>query len=144
MPKNPSGSVTRSARPADFFERAPFAGLARWGELLPPLAPGLPMGEGGTPLVTAPRLSDWAGFEGKVYIKDESRNPTGSHKDRLNLCTVSAAVFSGAPGVTVASSGNHGAAAAAYAARASLPCVLFITEGTQIDHMDDLVGQVLS
>ncbi len=117
--------------PADFFRRDPYPGIRRWAELLPPLAPGLSMGEGGTPLVPAPRLAEWAGFNGEVYIKDESRNPTGSHKDRLNLCTVSAAVLSGAPGVTVASSGNHGAAAAAYAARARLPCVLFITEGTE-------------
>ncbi|WP_374685533.1 pyridoxal-phosphate dependent enzyme [Promineifilum sp.] len=117
--------------PADFFRRDPYPGLWRWGELLPPLAPGLSMGEGGTPLVAAPRLADWVGLEKEVYIKDESRNPTGSHKDRLNLCTVSAAVHSGAPGVTVASSGNHGAAAAAYAARVGLPCVLFITEGTE-------------
>ena len=117
--------------PRDFFNRDPYPGIRRWAELLPPLAPGLSMGEGGTPLVAAPRLADWAGFGGELYIKDESRNPTGSHKDRLNLCTVSAAVLSGAPGVTVASSGNHGAAAAAYAARAGLPCVLFITEGTE-------------
>ena len=117
--------------PRDFFDRAPYPGIRRWAEMLPPLAPGLSMGEGGTPLVAAPRLADWAGFGGELYIKDESRNPTGSHKDRLNLCTVSAAVLSGAPGVTVASSGNHGAAAAAYAARAGLPCVLFITEGTE-------------
>ncbi len=117
--------------PRDFFGRDPYAGIWRWGELLPPLAPGLSMGEGGTPLVAAPRLADWAGFEGEVFIKDESRNPTGSHKDRLNLCTVSAATLVGAPGVTVASSGNHGAAAAAYAARAGLPCILFITEGTE-------------
>ncbi|MCA9867412.1 MAG: pyridoxal-phosphate dependent enzyme [Anaerolineae bacterium] len=117
--------------PAGFFKRSPFAGIWRWGELLPPLAPGLSMGEGGTPLVAAPRLAGWAGTGVEVYIKDESRNPTGSHKDRLNLCTVSSAVLSGAPGITVASSGNHGAAAAAYAARAGLPCVLFITEGTE-------------
>lgn len=117
--------------PARFFNRDPYPGLWRWGELLPPLAIGLSMGEGGTPLVAAPRLAGWAGINADVYIKDESRNPTGSHKDRLNLCTVSAAVLSGAPGVTVASSGNHGAAAAAYAARAGLPCVLFITEGTE-------------
>ena len=117
--------------PPDFFKRAPFAGIWRWGELLPPLAPSLSMGEGGTPLVAAPRLAGWAGADVELYIKDESRNPTGSHKDRLNLCTVSSAVISGAPGITVASSGNHGAAAAAYAARAGLPCVLFITEGTE-------------
>lgn len=117
--------------PDDFFERLPFAGIDRWAELLPPLADGLSMGEGGTPLVAAPRLADWAGAAVEVYIKDESKNPTGSHKDRLNLCTVSSAVLNGAPGVAVASSGNHGAAAAAYAARAGLPCVLFITEGTE-------------
>lgn len=89
-------------------------GLDRWAPLLPPLAaPGL--GEGGTPLVD---LGDG------VLVKDESRNPTWSHKDPLNRCTVSAAVACGAPGVVVASSGDHGASAAAYAARAGLRCVV--------------------
>ncbi|WP_344074215.1 threonine synthase [Streptomyces crystallinus] len=89
-------------------------GLDRWAPLLPPLAaPGL--GEGGTPLIE---------IEAGVFVKDESRNPTWSHKDRLNRCTVSAAVTTGAPGVVVASSGNHGASAAAYAARAGLRCVV--------------------
>ncbi|MFD9691094.1 pyridoxal-phosphate dependent enzyme [Kitasatospora sp. NPDC001309] len=91
------------------------AGLERWAPLLPPLlAPGL--GEGATPLVE---------LGPGVYVKDESRNPTWSHKDRLNRCTTSAAVGVGAPGIAVASSGNHGASAAAYAARAGLPCVVF-------------------
>ncbi|KUL52777.1 MULTISPECIES: threonine synthase [unclassified Streptomyces] len=98
-----------------------FAGAAgqprghdRWAPLLPPLrAPGL--GEGGTPLVP---LGDG------LWIKDESRNPTWSHKDRINRVTVSAAVGAGAEGVVVASSGNHGASAAAYAARAGLRCVV--------------------
>ncbi|MDH2390542.1 pyridoxal-phosphate dependent enzyme [Streptomyces sp. HNM0663] len=89
-------------------------GLERFEPLMPPLhAPGL--AEGGTPLV---------GVGDGVYIKDESRNPTWSHKDRLNRCTVSAAVGSGAQGVVVASSGNHGASAAAFAARAGLRCVV--------------------
>ncbi|WP_418955379.1 threonine synthase [Streptomyces tritici] len=90
-------------------------GLDRWAPLLPPLAsPGL--GEGGTPLV---RLADG------VYVKDESRNPTWSHKDRLNRVAVGAAKAAGAQGIAVSSSGNHGASAAAYAARAGLPCVVF-------------------
>ncbi|MER8188662.1 pyridoxal-phosphate dependent enzyme [Kitasatospora sp. NPDC094015] len=89
-------------------------GLDRWAPLLPPLSsPGL--GEGRTPLV--PIGPD-------VLLKDESRNPTWSHKDRLNRCTTGAAVGVGAPGVVVSSSGNHGASAAAYAARAGLPCVV--------------------
>ncbi|MER0242867.1 pyridoxal-phosphate dependent enzyme [Streptomyces sp. HSW2009] len=96
------------------------AGLDRWAPLLPPLdAPGL--GEGDTPLIElAPGC----------YLKDEARNPTWSHKDRLNRCTTSAALRSGAPGIVVASSGNHGAAAAAYAARAGLRCVVFTAVDT--------------
>ncbi|KJS57343.1 threonine synthase [Streptomyces rubellomurinus subsp. indigoferus] len=98
-----------------FAPAAARTGLERWAPLLPPLlAPGL--GEGATPLVEiAPG----------VHVKDESRNPTWSHKDRLNRCTTSAALAAGARGIAVASSGNHGASAAAYAARAGLRCVVF-------------------
>jgi threonine synthase len=106
------------------FDGEPLPGIDRWAPLLPPLLDGLSMGEGGTPLVHTPRLGEWAGFDGEFYVKDESQNPTWSHKDRLNICTVSAAVKSGAPGIVVASSGNHGASAAAYAARAGLPCIM--------------------
>ena len=108
----------------EMFQQEPLTGLERWSMLLPPLLDGLSMGEGGTPLISAPRLAEWTGFNGDVFVKDESQNPTWSHKDRLNLCTVSAAVHSGAPGIVVASSGNHGASAAAYAARAGIPCVM--------------------
>ncbi|MEV4076024.1 pyridoxal-phosphate dependent enzyme [Nonomuraea fuscirosea] len=95
------------------FDQEPGPDLARWSPLLPPLAVPT-LGEGGTPLVEF----------GDVHIKDESRNPTWSHKDRLNRVAVSAAVAAGAPGVVVASSGNHGASAAAYAARAGLPAIV--------------------
>ncbi|MFH8986749.1 pyridoxal-phosphate dependent enzyme [Streptomyces sp. NPDC017940] len=102
--------------PADFFATAASRprGHERWAPLLPPLhAPGL--AEGGTPLLP---------LDDGVWVKDESRNPTWSHKDRLNRVTVSAAVGAGATGVVVASSGNHGASAAAYAARAGLRCAV--------------------
>ncbi|WP_344524171.1 threonine synthase [Streptomyces albiaxialis] len=89
-------------------------GIGRWAPLMPPLV-GAGLAEGGTPLVP---------LEDGVYVKDESRNPTWSHKDRLNRVAVSAAARMGAPGVVVASSGNHGASAAAYAARAGLRCVV--------------------
>ena len=114
VPRSIFTRPTQHARPA-----GPSAGLDRWAPLLPPLtAPGL--GEGGTPLV---RLADG------VFVKDESRNPTWSHKDRLNRCTVSAALAAGADGIVVASSGNHGASAAAYAARAGLRCVVLLSAG---------------
>lgn len=115
---------------SEWFDQPASPGLERWAELLPPLQPGSSAGEGGTPVLLEPGLASWAGFEGELFIKDESRNPTWSHKDRLNLCTVSAAVHQGAPGVVAASSGNHGASAAAYAARAGLTACVLITPGT--------------
>lgn len=108
----------------DLFDDPPAPGFERWAPLLPPLLPGGGLGEGATPLVPTPRLADWAGFDGELFVKDEGRNPTWSHKDRLNRVAVGTAALGGAPGIVVASSGNHGAAAAAYAARAGLPCIV--------------------
>ncbi len=113
------------------FDQAPQSGLMRWSPILPPLAPGISLGEGGTPLIEGGRIAEAIGFRGELLLKDESRNPTWSHKDRLNFCTVSAAVLSGARGIAAASSGNHGAAAAAYAARMGLPCVVVTSSGAQ-------------
>lgn len=113
------------------FDQAPLPGLDRWAPLLPPLAPGISMGEGGTPLLDGAAIAAAIGFDGELLLKDESRNPTWSHKDRLNLCTVSAAKLGGARGIAAASSGNHGAAAAAYAARMGLPCVIVSSPGAQ-------------
>jgi threonine synthase len=110
------------------FHQNPLPGITRWAPLLPPLVAGLSLAEGGTPLHDSAAITDWAGLASPVLTKDETRNPTWSHKDRLNVCTVSAAVASGAPGVVVSSSGNHGASAAAYAARAKLPCIVLTTD----------------
>lgn len=114
--------------PPTLFERSSLPStLQFWSPLLPPLDERLELGAGGTPLLQAEGLTEY--LDGAdLCIKDESRNPTWSHKDRLNLCTVSAATKVRAPGVVVASSGNHGASAAAYAARAGLPCIV-ITGG---------------
>lgn len=116
---------------AALFDQPPLPGIERWAPLLPPLAPGLSLGEGGTALIEAPGLAYWAGFTGRLLLKDESRNPTWSHKDRLNLCIVSAALAAGASGTAVASSGNHGVSAAAYAGRAGLRCVVVTSEAAQ-------------
>ncbi len=117
--------------PRSLFDQAPLAGLDRWAPILPPLAPGISLGEGGTPLIEAPHIAQAIGLKAPLLLKDESRNPTWSHKDRLNLCTVSAAIAAGARGIAAASSGNHGAAAAAYAARMGLPCVIVTSRGGQ-------------
>ena len=108
----------RAARPTG-------RGLWRYGDLLPvDAADAVSLGEGGTPLLAVPSL----GVE-RLFIKDETRQPTGSFKDRLACVGVSAARTVGARVIVSSSSGNAGAAAAAYAARAGLPCVVFTFQG---------------
>jgi threonine synthase len=103
--------------------------IERYRERLP-FAPGDPivsLGEGSTPLVLAPRLSERVGAE--VWLKLEGSNPTGSFKDRGRTCAVSAALREGAEAVICASTGNTAASAAAYAARAGLRGAVIVPEG---------------
>jgi threonine synthase len=95
-----------------------------------PLSPSTPvvsLGEGGTPLVRAERLSERAGCE--LWLKCEGSNPTGSFKDRGMTVAVSKALDEGASAVVCASTGNTAASAAAYAARAGLTCVILQPAG---------------
>ena len=103
--------------------------IERYRERLP-FAPGDPvvsLGEGSTPLVPAPRLSEHVGAQ--VWLKIEGANPTGSFKDRGMTCAVSAAAREGAEAVICASTGNTAASAAAYAARAGLRGAVIVPEG---------------
>lgn len=88
--------------------------------------PVVSIGEGNTPLHRLDRMGQRLGLK-NLWMKDESKNPTMSHKDRLCSLIVSKALSEGAPGITISSTGNQGAAAAAYAAVAGLPCVIFTT-----------------
>jgi threonine synthase len=88
---------------------------------------GLTLGEGGTPLLHAPRLSERLGCE--LWLKWEGANPTGSFKDRGMALAVGRAAERRAPGVVCASTGNTAASAAAYAARAGLPAVILVPAG---------------
>lgn len=85
------------------------------------------LGEGSTPLVHAPLLSEQLGVE--LYLKCEGLNPTGSFKDRGMAVAVERAWQSGARAVVCASTGNTAASAATYAARAGLRCVVLTPEG---------------
>lgn len=100
-------------------------GVFAWQQALPvgPDAVPVSLGEGDTPLVRLSRVPE-ALDVGELWIKDESRNPTWSYKDRLISVAVTKARESGVSTVAVASTGNHGAAAAAYAARAGMECIV--------------------
>ncbi len=85
------------------------------------------LGEGDTPLIQAPTLSERTGCD--VWLKFEGSNPTGSFKDRGMTVAVSAAIGEGAEAVICASTGNTAASAAAYAARAGLRGAVIVPEG---------------
>jgi threonine synthase len=89
--------------------------------------PIVTLGEGATPLLPAPRLSERLGLD--VWLKWEGANPTGSFKDRGMTVAVSLAVAQGARAVVCASTGNTAASAAAYAARAGLPALVLQPAG---------------
>ena len=106
--------------------------IERWRARLPVTArtPVVTLHEGGTPLVPASKLARRAGLaDDAVWLKLEGLNPTGSFKDRGMTLAVSKAVEEGARGVLCASTGNTAASAAAYAARASLRCVVLLPAG---------------
>ncbi len=105
--------------------------IARYREYLPVSAatPLVSLGEGGTPLIHSPRLSDAVGRGCEVYVKYEGLNPTGSFKDRGMTVAVSKALEGGAKTLICASTGNTSASAAAYAARAGLRCAVVLPAG---------------
>jgi threonine synthase len=100
--------------------------LAKYKEYLPVTdrTPMLTLQEGNTPLVRAEHLSRELGLE--LYFKYEGLNPTGSFKDRGMVMAVAKAVEEGSRTIMCASTGNTSAAAAAYAARAGLNCIVLI------------------
>ena len=100
-------------------------GLWRYGAILPvSVGEAVSLGEGGTPLHRLSALGKRLGLEG-LLGKDETRSPTWSFKDRLACIAVSTARKMAAPAVVSSSTGNAGAAVAAYAAKANLPCIIF-------------------
>lgn len=103
--------------------------LQTYRDLLPVTdrTPLLSLHEGNTPLIHAPRLSERLGVT--LHLKYEGLNPTGSFKDRGMVMAVAKALEDGAQSVICASTGNTSAAAAAYAARAGLACVVLVPDG---------------
>jgi threonine synthase len=87
------------------------------------------LSEGNTPLISAERLVEKLGGEFELFLKFEGLNPTGSFKDRGMCMAVTKAVENGAKAIVCASTGNTSAAAAAYAARAGIKCIVLIPEG---------------
>lgn len=89
--------------------------------------PKLTLNEGNTPLIHLAKLSEKLGIE--LHVKTEGVNPTGSFKDRGMVMAVAKAKEEGNDTIMCASTGNTSAAAAAYAARADMKCIVIIPDG---------------
>jgi threonine synthase len=122
---------------SEAHEQKEKASRPSWRGVIEEYRPFLPVGpdtpvvtlrEGGTPLLRADRLM--RRLPGTtVYLKYEGANPTGSFKDRGMTLAMSKALEEGSRAVVCASTGNTSASAAAYAARAGLPCYVIIPAG---------------
>jgi threonine synthase len=103
----------------------------RYRELLPPADDSsiVSLGEGMTPLVPCARLGAHFGLD-RLWIKDESRLPTGSFKSRGLAMAISMARQFGVRRLAIPTAGNAGGALAAYAARAGMEAYVFMPDDT--------------
>jgi threonine synthase len=83
------------------------------------------LGEGGTPLHKADRLAKIVGL-GELYLKDETRNPTNSYRDRAAALLTSNAIDLEYETLVCATNGNLGASLAAYSAKVGLICHVIV------------------
>ncbi|MGI8858871.1 MAG: threonine synthase [Rubrobacteraceae bacterium] len=111
---------------AQAFRRGVIHGYRDWLPEIPDHAIAT-IGEGDTPLIEAPRVSERGGA--RVHLKFEGMNPTGSFKDRGMTVALSRAKAAGNRICVCASTGNTAASAAAYAARAGLECLVVVPAG---------------
>src|SRR5919109_1867230 len=122
-------AIRRYVRRSDWTQRPP--NLWRYRELLPVLdaANVITLGEGGTPLLPLRRLGAQLGL-GRLYLKEEGYNPTGTFKARGLAMAVSKAKELGLRKLAIPTAGNAGSAMAAYAAAAGLEAYVFAPDDT--------------
>ncbi|MFZ5855460.1 MAG: threonine synthase [Chloroflexota bacterium] len=120
-------TIQKKYQPEDIISRGE-PSLWRYEPLLPV---GIPKGEatplhlaGWTPVFKLPRLADKLGLK-HLWLKDESRNPSASFKDRASAILVARAQEIKAEVVVTASTGNAGAALACMSAAVGQKAIIF-------------------
>jgi threonine synthase len=123
--------VERGPLPDRYAADPATSGIFRYASLLPAVAVSdrVSLAEGMTPLLATPAAGQACEIT-LLHVKDEARNPTGTFKDRCMALAASVARSEHAAGIVCASTGNAGASAAAYGARAGLPVVILVPVGT--------------
>jgi threonine synthase len=129
-PRYDLDAIRSTFRPETVRHREPT--LWRYAEVLPVRDPAfrLTLGEGYTPLLEAPRLAEALDVRGRLFVKDEALNPTGSFKARGLVMAVARAWELGVRELAIPSAGNAGSALAAYAAAAGIPAHVVVPADT--------------
>ena len=113
----------------------------KWADWITPVAPDnrVSLGEGSTPLVRSRRIGPAIGLS-SLYFKLESGNPSGSFKDRFGAAAISSMLENDRTNCIATSSGNTGAALAAYSAAAGIRCRIAIVETAPISKLKQMMA----
>jgi threonine synthase len=126
----------------DYLKSLRFVGALtfwRYRAALPRVEHVISLGEGGTPIHESRRLGEAIGLE-RLYLKDESQNPTSSFRDRCASLIVSNAVDLGCDALVAATAGNLGASLAAYSAKADLKCNLVVPKALDMGKLAQMIA----
>lgn len=110
----------------------------RYSSVLPEVKRKISLGEGGTPVVEANNLKKTIGLS-HLKIKDETRNPTNSYKDRAAALLVSDALSKKSEAIICASVGNIGASLAAYSAKENIACHLIVPRNVDMAKLAQMI-----
>jgi len=115
------------------------SGFWRFKQVLPSVKHIVSLGEGATPLHKAERLAKAFSLN-NLYLKDETRNPTNSYRDRAAALLTSNAIDQGFKALLCASNGNMGASLSAYAAKAGLTCHVLVPKIVDVGKLAQMIA----
>jgi threonine synthase len=126
----------------EYLKRVKFAGelrFWRYRPIMPPVQKVVSLGEGGTPIQRSQRLAESLGLI-DLRLKDETRNPTSSFKDRSAALLISDALSKGFDSAVCATDGNHGASVAAYTAKANISSHLVVPKSMDLGKLAQMMA----
>lgn len=114
----------------------------RWSDRFSPSVPKtmqLSLGEGETPCIRSMTIGPAVGIR-ELFFKLESVNPSGSYKDRFAALAISHMQASNQHTCLATSSGNTGAALAAYCAAARIRCRIAVVEAAPVAKLQQMLA----
>jgi threonine synthase len=121
------------------FKVSGVEGFWKYKKMLPPVQHMVSLGEGATPLHRAERLAKAIGLK-ELYLKDETRNPTNSYRDRAAAFLTSNAIDQEFETVVCGTNGNMGASLSAYTAKAGLQCHVLVPKMVDVGKLAQMIA----